>query len=138
MLEEEHERFLASGDSLGRFSEGVRTWRDRFVAEMRDLHNAGARLIGYGAAAKGSTLLNYCPSVASVLDCILDRSPHKYGRYTPGTHIPVKPVEYWQESGATHMLILAWNFREEIIRQMQAFAQRGGRFVIPIPQFEVI
>jgi hypothetical protein len=138
MMREEDESGLVSPARLNRFGEAVRSWRGEFIARMDELQRGGARLIGYGAAAKGNTLLNYCPSVAQHLSCILDRSPHKQGRYTPGTHLPVRPVEHWTQSQATHMLILAWNFKDEIMRQMQGFAERGGRFVIPIPQPEVV
>ncbi|HBH96717.1 MAG TPA: SAM-dependent methyltransferase, partial [Candidatus Omnitrophica bacterium] len=72
------------------------------------------------------------------LRSILDRSPHKHGRFTPGTHLPVVDVSAWEREGATHMVILAWNFKDEIMAQMRLFAQRGGRFVIPIPQPEVV
>jgi len=138
LLEEERHMALTSPQTLTRFGASVRRWRDDFTDWIGELQKGGARLLGYGAAAKANTLLNYCPSVAASLECILDRSPLKQGRYTPGTHLPVKPVEHWLASPATHLLILAWNFKEEIIRQMQPFARRGGRFVIPIPTPEVV
>lgn len=134
LLEEERQSALTSALSLARFSASVRRWREDFSGFMSELQKGGARFLGYGAAAKGTTLLNYCPSVAASLECLLDRSPLKQGRYVPGVHLPVKPVEHWRTSPATHMLILAWNLKEEILRQMQPFAQRGGRFVLPIPQ----
>lgn len=138
LLEEERQLALTSAPTLARFGTSVRQWRDDFSEWMDELRKNGARFLGYGAAAKGTTLLNYCPSVAASLECLLDRSPLKQGRYAPGTHLPVKPVEYWRTSQATHLLILAWNFKDEIIRQMQPFAQRGGRFVVPIPEPEVV
>ena len=95
-------------------------------------------MIGYGAAAKANTLLNFCPSVSQKLDYILDRSPHKVGHYTPGTHRPVRSAQGWEGNGAGHMLILAWNFKEEIMRQMASFSEKGGRFIVPIPHPEVV
>jgi hypothetical protein len=68
----------------------------------------------------------------------VDRNPLKVGRYTPGMHIPVLPVESLQASGATHVLILAWNFADEIMRQQQAHAERGGRWVLPIPHPRIL
>ena len=138
MLEEEQRLALTSRPALEQFGQAVHQWRGQFVDWMGELQRGGARFIGYGAAAKGTTLLNCCPSIASSLECILDRNPLKQGRYTPGTHLPVKPVDYWLTSRATHLVILAWNFKEEIMRQMRPFAQRGGRFVVPIPEPTVV
>jgi len=138
MLQQEETVGIHRSDNLERFADHVRTWREQFVDFIGDLERSGAYLIGYGAAAKANTLLNYCPEVARCLSLILDKSPHKQGLLTPGTHIPVRPASEWEASGASHLLILAWNFREEIMRQMQPFAKRGGRFVVPIPNPEVI
>jgi novobiocin biosynthesis protein NovU/D-mycarose 3-C-methyltransferase len=138
MLREEEARGFARADVLAAFAGRVRAWKARFEEFVAGLRRAGADLIGYGAAAKANTLLNYCPEEARSLRLILDKSPHKQGRYTPGTHIPVVPVERWASDPATHMVILAWNFQEEVMRQMKPFADRGGRFVIPIPAPKVI
>lgn len=138
MLGREDSSGLHRPDNLECFAERVRNWRGQFVSFIKDLEGSGARLIGYGAAAKANTLLNYCPEVAKSLSLILDKSPYKQGLLTPGTHVPVRPVAEWSASGASHMLILAWNFREEIMRQMRPFAQSGGRFVVPIPKPEII
>jgi novobiocin biosynthesis protein NovU/D-mycarose 3-C-methyltransferase len=138
MQQEEDRAGLARLDALVTFADRVRDWRDRFATAIADLRGSGARLIGYGAAAKANTLLNYCPMVAGGLEVILDKSPLKQGRFTPGTHIPVVPVERWTSLDATHMLILAWNFQDEIMRQMRSFAERGGRFMVPIPEPRVV
>ena len=105
---------------------------------MDSLSRGGERWIGYGAAAKANTLLNYCPGVAKHLSAVLDRNPLKQGSYTPGTHLPVLPADAWAKNGASHMLILAWNFKEEILSQMQPFARSGGRFLVPIPKPELV
>ena len=88
---------------------------------------------GYGAPAKGNTLLNYCGIDRSVLDFIVDRSPLKHGLLTPGTHIPVEPPEHLLASGVRDTLLLAWNFADEILRQQQDYRSKGGRFIVPIP-----
>ena len=134
MREDERARRLTDVSTLMRLAAGVRDWKDRFESFVANLVQQRATLIGYGAAAKANTLLNYCPGVARSLHCILDRSPLKYGRYTPGTHLPVAPADQWEAHGATHMVILAWNFQDEIMRQMDSFARAGGRFVVPIPE----
>jgi novobiocin biosynthesis protein NovU/D-mycarose 3-C-methyltransferase len=138
MLEDERTARLTEPETLRAFAASVAAWRERFLDRIETLARGGSRLIGYGAAAKANTLLNYCPAAAERLEAILDRSPHKQGRFTPGTHLEVKPVERWTESPATHMLILAWNFADEIVRQMRPFAERGGRFVVPIPEPKVL
>jgi hypothetical protein len=138
LVERERERGLASPDRLAAFASAVRDWKRDLEGLIDSLRQSGAQFVGYGAAAKANTLLNYCPSVAGSLQVILDRSPHKHGRYTPGTHVRVEPADRWSAFPATHMLILAWNFQEEIVRQMKGFEERGGRFVVPIPKPRVI
>lgn len=120
------------------FARRVHAWRHAFVSLVDSLVRDGARIVGYGAAAKANTALNFCPEVARHLPFILDRNPLKQGTFTPGTHIPVVPVEALGESDATHMLILAWNFQAEIRRQMAEFARGGGRFILPIPDPRVV
>jgi len=138
MMREEERHGLAHAEVLETFAGKVRGWKSRFEALIGILQRSGADLIGYGAAAKANTLLNYCPEAAQSVRMILDKNPLKQGLYTPGTHIPVRPVEQWESDPATHMLILAWNFKDEIMRQMKPFAERGGRFVVPIPEPEII
>jgi novobiocin biosynthesis protein NovU/D-mycarose 3-C-methyltransferase len=138
LLREEEARGLATAAVWNQFAERVRRWKTRTEEFMEGLLRSGADVIGYGAAAKANTLLNYCPAVAKALRYVLDRSPLKHGRYTPGTHIPVEPIERWRSDSATHLLILAWNFKDEIVRQMGPFAERGGRFIVPIPEPRVL
>jgi novobiocin biosynthesis protein NovU/D-mycarose 3-C-methyltransferase len=138
LLRDEHERGLATPEVWTGFAARVRRWRAEAEEFIEELRRSGADVIGYGAAAKANTLLNYCPAVSKVLRYILDRSPLKHGRYTPGTHIPVQPVDRWRSDSATHLLILAWNFADEIVRQMRPFAERGGRFIVPIPEPRVL
>jgi novobiocin biosynthesis protein NovU/D-mycarose 3-C-methyltransferase len=133
MRDAEQRRRVSDPATWAAFAKAVTGWRREFHRRMDELAGPGARIVGYGAAAKANTLLNYCPEVARALVCILDRSPYKHGRYTPGTHIRVEPVEALDATGASHILILAWNFQEEIIRQMRPFAARGGRFIVPLP-----
>jgi novobiocin biosynthesis protein NovU/D-mycarose 3-C-methyltransferase len=138
MRRDEQTRGLCEPGTWSRFAKDVEVWKGQFEGLIDGLVRSGARLIGYGAAAKANTLLNYCPAAARSLSAILDRSPHKHGRYTPGTHIPVKPADGWKAEQATHMVILAWNFQEEIMRQMRPFAEAGGRFVQVLPQPAVV
>ncbi|MYB17441.1 MAG: class I SAM-dependent methyltransferase [Holophagales bacterium] len=125
------------------------TWRafagrvGRLKAEVMDCLNGlkaeGRRLAGYGAPAKGSTLLEFFGVGPDLLDFIADRSPLKQGRYTPGSHIPiVAPELLLEEPSPDHVLLLAWNFEEEILAQQGEFRRRGGKFILPVPEVRVV
>ncbi|MCY3966172.1 MAG: class I SAM-dependent methyltransferase [Acidobacteria bacterium] len=112
-------------------------------AEVMDcldgLKAVGRRLAGYGAPAKGSTLLEFLRLGPETLDFIADRSPLKQGRYTPGSHIPiVAPERLLEEPSPDHVLLLAWNFEEEILAQQAEFRSRGGRFILPVPEVRIV
>ena len=139
LLEQERLAGMSDPQRLKRLSADVEAWKTRFEGLIAELQAGGASLIGYGAAAKANTLLNFCPAAAKPLSYILDRSSHKQGRYTPGTHIPVEGVDRWKIGPPpTHIVVLAWNFKDEIMAQMKPFAEQGGRFVIPIPEPTVV
>ena len=133
LLQEERDQ-ITSPERLGLFVREVQAWKSQFTELLQSIDRSGGVLAGYGAAAKANTLLNYCPEAAQLLRCLFDRSPHKQGRYTPGTHLRVEPVDRWQAQGVTHLVLLAWNFTDEIMRQMQPFAHSGGRFVQVLPR----
>jgi hypothetical protein len=139
ILQKERESGITDARRLEKFAADVKAWKARFEGLMGKLQKEGASLIGYGAAAKANTLMCYCPEAAKSLRYILDRSTHKQGRYTPGTHIRVEPVDHWMNGPRpTHMVLLAWNFKDEIMEQMKAFSDRGASFVVPIPEPQVI
>ena len=128
---------LRSGRPLAAFVETVHRQKHdlvRLLAEIRSRRHVA----GYGAPAKGNTLLNFCGIDRTILDFVVDRSPLKHGLLTPGTHIPVEPPERLLASGIRDTLLLAWNFEEEILRQQEAYRSRGGRFIIPIPSPRVV
>ena len=128
---------LRAGRPLRPFVEAVQRQREdlkRILGEIR----SSRHLAGYGAPAKGNTLLNYCEIDRSVLDFIVDKSPLKHGLVTPGTHIPVEPVDRLRGSGIRDTLLLAWNFADEVIRQQSAYRAQGGRFIVPIPTPRVV
>ena len=107
----------------------------RFLISAR---RHGRSVVAYGAAAKGNTLLNYCGIRSDLLDYVVDRSPHKQGLYLPGSRLPIHPPERIAETRPDYVLILAWNLRDEIMRQMAHVRDWGGRFVVPIPAVRVI
>ncbi len=99
---------------------------------------AGKAVVGYGAPAKGNTLLNYCGIGPELLAYTVDVSPHKQGRYLPGVQIPIYPPERIFETKPHYVLILPWNIKDEITTQMAAIRDWGGRFVIAIPSLSVL
>jgi 2-polyprenyl-3-methyl-5-hydroxy-6-metoxy-1,4-benzoquinol methylase len=106
-----------------------------FLIEAR---REGLAVVGYGAAAKGNTLLNYCGIRSDLLDYVADKSLHKQGKYLPGTHLPIVPPERLRDTRPAYVLILPWNLRAEIIEQLAFIREWGGRFVVPIPNVEVL
>ena len=100
--------------------------------------NEGKRLCGYGAPGKGNTLLNYCGIGPDFLDFTVDRNPYKHGRFTPGMHIPIRPVAAIDDAKPDYILILPWNLKDEIIRQMSHVSAWGAKFVVPIPYVTII
>ncbi|HYN05824.1 MAG TPA: class I SAM-dependent methyltransferase [Vicinamibacterales bacterium] len=116
------------------FKERVETIRSELMALLHDLKRAGKRLAGYGAPAKGNTLLNYYGIGPDLLEFLADRNPLKHGLYSPGMHIPVVPADRVLETRPDYLLILAWNFADEIMAQQAEYARGGGRFILPIPR----
>jgi len=120
------------------FAERVRETKRGLLEFLIDARRAGKVVVGYGAPAKGNTLLNFCGVRTDFLDFTVDRSPHKQGRYLPGTRIPIRAPEAILETKPDYVLILPWNLRDEIVEQMAAVRAWGGRFVVAIPRVEVL
>jgi SAM-dependent methyltransferase len=121
-----------------RFAEKTQKIKLDLHMSLREARDAGKRLAGYGAPAKGNTLLSFLGIGPETLSYIADRSPLKQGRYTPGQHIPVVPPERLLVDQPDYVLLLAWNFVDEIVAQQAEYRRRGGRFIIPVPEVKVI
>jgi 2-polyprenyl-3-methyl-5-hydroxy-6-metoxy-1,4-benzoquinol methylase len=133
---------IASGirqlDTYAAFEQKVRKTKRSLLSFLVDTKNAAKSVVGYGAPAKGNTLLNYCGVGRDFLDYTVDLSPHKQGHFLPGTHIPIHHPDMIRKTRPDYVLILPWNLRAEILEQLKDLRQWGCRFVIPIPVIEVL
>ena len=136
--EEEKNRGFTNFSRYEQLARSVEHSRDSLVELLKRLKVEGKTVAGYGAAAKGNTLLNYCQITTDLLPYVVDKNPLKQGMFTPGMHIPVLPVSTLLEQQPDYLLILAWNFAEEIMRQQSEYKARGGKFIIPIPEATVV
>ena len=122
----------------GRFRPQVERVKRDLLAFLIGARRRGQRIVGYGAAAKGNTLLNYCGVREDFVEYVVDRSPHKQGWFLPGTHIPIRAPEAIDETRPEYVLILPWNLRDEIFGQSARIRDWGGRLVVAIPSLEIL
>jgi hypothetical protein len=125
-------------DIYSTFAGKVEDTKRNLLKILIDIKRKGKRIAGYGAPGKGNTLLNYCGIRSDFIDYLVDRNPYKHGKYTPGTHIKIFPPELIQRDRPDYLFILPWNLKDEIIRQMSFIKEWGGRFIVPIPEAEII
>jgi hypothetical protein len=137
-IRQECGRGLTSAATYERFGSAVEEHRSAVVELLEGLRVDGHSVAGYGAPAKGNTLLNYCGIGTDLLPYTVDKNPLKVGKLTPGMHIPVLPVSTLLERQPDFVFILAWNFADEIIAQQREYQARGGRFIVPVPRPVVI
>lgn len=132
------QREIGSGvnrlDYYATFAEQARKTKHRLLEVLIAIKHEGKSIAGYGAPGKGNTLLNYCGIRTDFLDYTVDRNPYKQGKFLPGTHIPIHHPDRIRETRPDYVLILPWNFRQEIMEQMAHIREWGGQFIVPIPQ----
>jgi hypothetical protein len=138
LLAEEAAWGVDNPDSYRVFSNNVKDIRVQLRTVLGELKSEGRSVAAYGASAKGSTLLNYAGIGAETLDFVADRSTVKQGRFTPGTHLPIYPAERLLEAMPDYVLLLTWNFADEILQQQAEYRAKGGRFLIPIPDVRLV
>ena len=134
----EHAARLDNVAGYSEFAERARAVRQRLVDLLQEIRRSGKRIAAYGAPAKGNTLLNYCGIRSDTVEFTVDRSPHKQGKLLPGSHVPIYAPEKIFEARPDYVLILPWNIKDEIITQMAGVRSWGGRFIVPIPNAEVV
>lgn len=137
-LAQEQAAGLTRIETYAAFGEQVRETKRALLSFLIDAKRAGRSFAAYGAPAKGNTLLNYCGVSTDFIDYAVDRNPLKQGCLLPGSRIPVMAPERIMQTRPDYLLILPWNIKDEVMAQMQAIRQWGGKFVIPIPRVEVI
>jgi SAM-dependent methyltransferase len=125
-------------DGYADFGRRVETTKHDLVSHLIGARRAGRSVAGYGAPGKGNTLLNYAGIRTDLLAFTVDRNPYKHGRFLPGTHIPVHPVEHLWDERPDEILVLPWNLREEITDQLAEAGDWGAQLVFPIPRLEVV
>ena len=137
VIAKENAAGLFSIETYGRFRAHVEKVKRELLLFLIAQKKAGKTVAGYGAPAKANTLLNYCGIRTDLLEYTVDRSPHKQGKFLPGTHIPIFSPEKIRETKPDYVLILPWNIQEEIILQMAHIKEWGGKFVVAIPEMKI-
>lgn len=138
LLTEERAAGLGAIEGYQGFGAEVQTVKRELLRFLIDAREAGRTVAAYGAPAKGNTLLNYCGVRTDLIEYTVDISPHKHGRFLPGTRIPIHHPDHLAETKPDYVLILPWNLTEEIVTSMAHVRDWGGRFVVPIPSLRVL
>lgn len=138
ILEKELKKGMDTLDYYGNFQEKIDELKYDFLNLLLELNKKGKKIIAYGAAAKGNTLLNYFGIKKDLIRFVVDRSPYKQGKYLPGSHIPIVSEEKIKEIEPDYIVILPWNIKEEIINQLKYTKEWEVKFIIPIPRVLIL
>ena len=134
-IDDEYSLGLDKIEFYHKFSTNIIKLKKNLIELLLRLKNENKSIFGYGASAKGNVLLNFCDIANENLDFIIDTTPLKQGKFTPGTHIPIIPPEKILEKGKNDVaLLLAWNYADSILKKEELFRKNGGKFLIPVPE----
>jgi len=137
LITKEHQFGLENISTYTNFPKKIKDVKKKLREFFILAKNKGKKIVGYGAAAKGNTLLNYCEIGIDLIDYVVDRNPYKQGLFLPGTHIPIKDPKEVQKTKPDYLVIMPWNLKDEIMKQMSHIREWEGKFVIPIPEVKV-
>jgi hypothetical protein len=138
LLDNEHRWGVSTLTAYRDFAHRVGDLKLQVNSLLNRLKSDGRRIAVYGASAKGSTLLNYFGLDHRTLDFVVDRSTIKQGRFTPGTHLRIDPPQRLLDEMPDYVLLLTWNFAQEILAQQREYVRRGGRFILPLPEPRIL
>ncbi len=138
LLEDEHSKGLRTAAEQRAFTQAVEKHKTELLSLLRDLKRQGQRVIGYGASTKGNVLLQYCRITPDLLPAIAEVNPDKFGCFTPGTNIPIISEAEAQAFKPDYLLVLPWHFRDNLVEREQAFLERGGKMIFPLPTLQIV
>ena len=138
LLEKERQSGLENISTYTNFTKKVEDVKGKLQEFFISAKNSGKKIVCYGAAAKGNTLLNYCNIGSDFIDYVVDQNPYKQGLFLPGTHIPIKNPDEIRKTKPDYLIIIPWNLKEEIMEEIKYIRNWGGKFMIPIPEVKII
>jgi hypothetical protein len=137
-LSNEEELKLADPETYLRFGRTAKAHRDRLVALLKELKQAGKRVLGYGASTKGNVLIQFCGLTEELVSSIAEVNEDKFGAYTPGTRIPIISEADARAMKPDFFIVFPWHFRAGILKREQAFLRSGGQFIFPLPTIDIV
>ena len=138
LLRDEEMRGLGTVEPYEEFSQGVVRHRDQLCELIRQINARGETIIGYGASTKGNVVLQFCNLTESDIPFIAEVNEQKFGRYTPGSHIPIIPEAEARAMKPDYLLVMPWHFKEYIVEKERGYMESGGKLIFPLPSLEVV